>query len=486
MKNKKRIFIIFVILTSLNNNVKAITTESLTSNIQPTTKSIKTEPKESTLEKKEEPKITDQDITEGPIQIFSKPENKKLVKSLSPWISPNPKLRYNQVCYLGTHNCNSAYNLGYKPYAQQKWNIKEQLEHGIRCFLPDIWPTEMKTNKECKREEGETIDNYSKKATIRMCHGPCKINPILRPAKLLKGFVKLKKIKKMTTPLFSDMLKTIKEFIEKDENKKEIITLILENYADRDLVDHVLEEIPELTNLIFKEDDWDFKENKGNWPTIEWMLEKNKRLVIFNDNCRIERDGTIPPTKYTLPIWKYVTENEFGKINDLARTERGQSYDRRNYHQKDKTKSFSRKLLFLNYFITFPIPLEHKTKLIKFLKTFKNNTQYSKLNTTGIESLINYVYLNGLDKRADKESKSDVEPGKLPNFIALDFVNKGNAMAIINLINQKQEESLKEQTKTEETQKPLKQIKSSDLPQQKESTMSKIVNKVKSIFLPGY
>ncbi|MFH1644556.1 MAG: hypothetical protein ABIA74_05270 [bacterium] len=495
MKLIKLFFLLFLISVFLKNHAQFTRQPSEMEEFEEISpqelndlQNVATKTEEETIIEESGPEPEIQKVPSGPIQIFSKPENKKLAKKLSKWIPPDPRLRFDEICYLATHNCNSSYAYGYIPYAQQKLPIKEQLDIGVRCLLPDIWPTELQTNSECKRKENEPIDEYAKRATIRMCHGPCKINPYLRPKNTLKNLAKLKKIKKMVTPLFSEMLETVKNFLVSNPN--EILTIFLENYADRDLVDYILKQIPGLTDLIFKPGDWIFKENNYYWPTIRWMIESNKRLVIFNDRSFDKETGENEQTKYTFPTWQYVIENMYGTTDKKARQERGESYDK-------KRPGWPRKLLLLNYFIKFPIPFDNKKHLIKFLKEFKDNTQYTKLNTIGIESLTNYIYMNGLDKRPEKPDKSSdtTQPGKYPNFIALDFVNKGNAIAIVNRINELQAQELIEteeqkisESKPSKFVKPQEPIKPEELePKEKrKNIITQVINKIKSVLLPGY
>ena len=342
--------------------------------------------------------------------------------ALDKWVTPNPELRYDQVCSLGTHNCNSSRNMGYGRYAQQKWSIKQQLANGVRCLLPDIWPTGKTTNKACERKDGESDEAYFGRATIRMCHGPCRINPLLMPKKIIKkGLLSFKKVKPLIQ--FSQLLETVRYFLNKKGNEKEIVTLCLENYAERGLVDHVIKNVENMENLIFKP-----RSYEGKWPTLKKLQENGTRLIIFNDMCGGEN---VDDSKYTFHTWRHVRENEFGKTDvEEARKERGQSW----VSHGGQWHLTQRSLLLLNLFPAFPIPLEKlkKAKLIKALKQFKDNTQYKKLNTIKIKELIDKV------SYPDPSAEKNVIENKVPNFIALDFVNRGNAMKWVNQINRQQ------------------------------------------------
>ena len=56
---------------------------------------------------------------------------------LSQWRSADPELRYDEVCFLVSHNSYAATDHGYF-YAQQQWGIKKQLEAGVRGLMLDI------------------------------------------------------------------------------------------------------------------------------------------------------------------------------------------------------------------------------------------------------------------------------------------------------------------------------------------------------------
>lgn len=425
--------------------------------------------------------------TSGPITIFSNPNSDVSRYILDKWIPPDPRLNYDQVCFYGAHNSNSAYHSGYDPYAQQKWNIKEQLENGVRYLLPDLWTTEIKTNKECERQENETIEEYSKRATIRMCHEKCSINPLFRPKEFVKGILKLRGPKKQVLPPFEDALKIISEFLNKEENKDEVVTLYLENYTDTELLDYIIGEVPEFAQLVLTPNNKEkAKFKKEDWPTIGWMQKENKRIVIFNDFSEdLEKKEK---SKYTFPVWQYVIENLYGTI-DLrkAQEERYQSFGEWLDNEK-----IPKKLLMLNYFIEFPLPI-HKSELKKFFKEFKERAESVQDNTIRIESLINLVYNEGLilpqsknnemteytEKYPSETTKdgyfSNITKGRFPNFIALDFVDKGNTMAIVNYINKLQAHKNLGSKKPTIAEKPEEQT---NLEKEKRIIIEDVINEI--------
>ena len=79
------------------------------------------------------------------------------------FIKPSQDRRYDQVCYLKTHNAYSCERYGYV-YANQYYTIEEQLERGVRGF-------EFDTYKHCTKKNAG-----SHKCTVSLCHGVCDVS----------------------------------------------------------------------------------------------------------------------------------------------------------------------------------------------------------------------------------------------------------------------------------------------------------------------
>ncbi len=189
--------------------------------------------------------------------------------ALSPWRLPDPQLKYNQVTFLTTHNSYAAKKHGFF-YAQQYWTMQEQLENGVRGLMLDTYYNKTKTD-------------------IVLCHGGLGWNAFLRGGK---------------TPMsLQESLATIKEFLE--QNKQEIITIFLENYVDnKALLDNAFK-ASGIEPFILSPAHWDPRQKRG-WPTIAWMQQTNKRVVIFN---------SLDKTDLTFNEWEHVVENQFGILS---------------------------------------------------------------------------------------------------------------------------------------------------------------------------
>lgn len=278
------------------------------------------------------------------------------------WQIPDSSLRYDQVVFLTSHNSYAAKNHGYL-YAQQKWTIKEQLRNGVRGLMLDTY-------------RSRSICNGDR---IVLCHGGPLINRIITGSRKPMKFV--------------DSLIDIKDFME--ENPYEIITIFLENYVkDENLIDQDFEEAG-LSSMILKPDDWD-PDLIGSWPTLQWMQDNNKRLVIFNSLGR---------SRYAYNEWEQVIENQYGTLDlNKASVQRKESIL---YNHKD------RNLLLINYIPTFKLNL---------------GGAYKNINSKKLRKLLAICYSRGLDK--DGYAKC-----KLPNFINVDFVDEGKCLDYVNSLN---------------------------------------------------
>jgi hypothetical protein len=285
--------------------------------------------------------------------IVGKPLRKKkgffLGKSdpLEAWQKPYPRLRLDQVAYLGAHNAHANVEEGFV-YAQQLWSLENQLKRGVRHFLLDIW-----------------LD----KGQLLLCHNKCTISKLLKLGRKHKDL--------------RSALVLMKNWL--DKHPDEIITLELENYTTGDQTYEVIKSVPGLEPYILKHSDYEPLSYKGKWPTIQNLVNRNKRLIIFDT-----RDNE----NYAFDTNLYMIRNMYGTLNvDKAARLR-------------EVKRPNRGLYQLNYFgtITSPSPRYNRPEKLKELL-----------------------------KRV--QEKGVVPSGKNPNFIALDFVDRGNAMKWVNELN---------------------------------------------------
>ena len=259
--------------------------------------------------------------------------------------------KYNEVAYLTTHNAYSSFEDGfYLP--NQNMNITSQLNQGVRAFMLDI---------------------YSEDDVLVLYHG----------------------VAELGSSFFEDVLNEFRIFI--DENPNEVITLILEDYSS----------VNELSDALFTsgiiEDLYEYDEVYG-WPTLQEMIDLDKRIVLFSDN-----EVQSPPSWFHF-LWDHAVETHFSNesIDDFSC----------NLNRGDAQNS----LFILNHFIT------------NFLLVLGNlelyNEQVEEVNSNPY--FINRVY--------DCASEKD----KFPNFITVDFYDVGNCMEVVNILNELPQYNIKE------------------------------------------
>lgn len=288
------------------------------------------------------------------------------IEKLEAWKAPDGRLRFDEVAYLGAHNAHVNQQEGFR-YSQQLWSLENQLKHGVRHFLIDIWIGEAGPNK----------------GKLLLCHGECEK---ASRAQRLGG---------KNHVLLRAYLEKIKRFL--DTHPKEIISLELENYASAKETANAIDSVPGLRNYILTLKDYDPEKHDNKWPTLNWMISNNKRLVIF-DLGGVE----IEPYGYGYKTDRHMIRNMYG-THDLNKA----------CELRGSTRRSSR-LYQLNYFgtVASPLPIHNTpTQLKKVLKRC--------------------------------QEKGVVSKGKAPNFIALDNVHLGNAMKWVNELNAKAAKRLK-------------------------------------------
>lgn len=279
---------------------------------------------------------------------------------LDKWVLPDPKLRLDQVAFLASHNSHANLPEGFI-YHQQAWGFDTQLEKGVRQFLIDVW--ESKAGKS--------------KGQVLLCHGECETDSI----KTRAGSPHLP---------FKVYLEKIKRFL--DANPREIVSFELERKVSTSKVLDAIKSVPGLLKYVLTRDDYDPLKNGGNWPTLQWLIEKGKRLIIFDPGY----------ASYGFKTDDYMIRNMYG-THDIDKA----------CKLRDNPNPNS-KLYQLNYFGTIASPLPiHNTPTV----------------------------LQKVLKRC--QEKGIVPKGKTPNFVALDFVDRGNAMQWINELNRNASKKLR-------------------------------------------
>ncbi len=176
----------------------------------------------------------------------------------------------------------------------------------------------------------------------------------------------------------SNFLNTIKTFL--DNNPNEIVTIILECYTSANAIENEMNRSG-LSGYLYTHP------ALTSWPTLQTMINNNKRLVIFSD-----RNDASPSQGWYHYVWDEAFENPYSAANSgefSCQVNRGNG---------------SNDLFILNNFIT---PA--------------NATDAQTVNT-------NPYFLN-------RVQQCQQERGKFPNFITVDFFELGDALAVVNQLN---------------------------------------------------
>ena len=239
--------------------------------------------------------------------------------------------RYNEVAYLTTHNAFNSKQDSFL-FPNQKSNIAEQLNNGVRGLMIDVYD-----------DNGSTVVYHAYKF--------------------------------LGSQPLSVYLNDIKYFLENNPN--EIITIILESYTSSNAIEYEISKVGLLDYLHIQD-------VNSLWPTIQSMINSNKRLVIFSD----KNDASEKQSWYHY-LWDFAVENKYGEIN--CEFNRG---------------SPENSLFIFNHFIT---------------SLTGNKDNANKVNS--FKYLMNHI-TNCKDLK-----------NKFPNFITVDFYEIGESIDVVSKLN---------------------------------------------------
>lgn len=254
----------------------------------------------------------------------------------------NPDLcgrRYDQVSYLTTHNAFNAEEDGFN-FPNHTYGLTRQLNDGVRGLM---------------------IDVYDEAGVATVYHS----------------------IAVLGTATLESNLTEIKDFL--DANPNEVVTIIFECYADFELIETAFIN----TEVL----DYTWEQPLGElWPTLQQMIDENKRLVVLSD-----RNDAAPGEDWYHYVWNFAVETPFS-----------------NSSNSDFTCEFNRgdennDLFILNHFATDPNVGVGRTDLSELANEF--------------------------DFFVERAFQCWNETGKFPNFPTVDFYELGQTLAVVDSLN---------------------------------------------------
>jgi hypothetical protein len=302
---------------------------------------------------------------------------------ITPWtVKPTLNTKLNEFMWVCTHNAFSSTAHGYGLYRQQDTSMLNQLKAGVRALMLDV---------------------YVGKGEVRLTHNQPKFDKVLRPGTFTEGMKLWEELKRLKEGFF-------------DKDHQAVVFLILQDVVpDANVLDRAFEKSG-MAARILKPSEWDPVANQG-WPTIRWMKQNNKQLILFSDK---------KSTQYIYPGYKNVVENNVGYFDpEITARERGASKE---YADQE------RYLFLFNY---FQDPLRKFPEATKSVENFMNavntaikgikDTDFNKVNNIQLKSALNYLVTRG----------PVVFRNRYPNFVAVDFAAKGGVFKVVDEFNKK-------------------------------------------------
>lgn len=248
-----------------------------------------------------------------PDDPFWREDAQEANNNINHFIEPSNTLNYSEYHYIGSHNAH-VYHRFFQVVRQQDQTILGQLSYGIRGFMIDAYDF-----------------NLSKPAALR---GPKGAKVCLSHGE--PGFIAFTQKGHNSYQSLQYELRRIIEFMK--YSPQAIVTICIEDYANLEQIVAEIKAVIFAANYdpILKPTDWPNAQNQAlqKWPTLGWMRENNKRLIIFT-----QKGGT---SSMTWKQYHYCIENQYSTVNreELCR-ERDES---------QKYASLPRKNVIFNHF----------------------------------------------------------------------------------------------------------------------------------------
>ncbi|MEA2101070.1 MAG: CocE/NonD family hydrolase [Thermodesulfobacteriota bacterium] len=253
-------------------------------------------------------------------------------------------LPYNDVSYATAHNAfNHADGLWLAP--NQNHSIARQLTDGVRAFMIDVHPYDGPIQ--------------ALKGIPYVCHESCWFGG--------QSLVKT--------------LETLRVYL--DHAPNEVLSIIFECYVDRAGIREAFEESG-LMHYCYAH------RRSQPWPTLEEMIEMDKRIVVFTDRDGGGRDSE----DWYMDVWAFAWETHYHAESPS------------DFSCEINRGSYDNDLFILNHFLTAPL---------------------------GAQFLAEQVNYNPF--LVDRAQECQQEHSQVPNFVTVDFYATGDLIQAVNILN---------------------------------------------------
>lgn len=361
------------------------------------------------------------------------------------WVIPDKRLRFDQVCYLCSHNAYANKEEGFKSH-QQETSIKKQMnDHGVRSLMLDTWWFQ---------------------GDVYLCHEDCGGKGVFKKTGSVpkvdsaKSFFKSlgnldDTIKASTKSLkaqfgddlgykkFNKCLNEVCDFL--DQNPQEVISIILQNETSSEKVWNVIKKNKRARAYLLTPNDWNPYEQHegiplGGWPTLEELQKRNKRLIIFDSKPEGEALGMYYQWFYTFENWyntnsrpKICQQRDESKLDNAKKVADGliNKYtkvvnDAKKIATKDEKNAELQKerIALFDGLVTRFTSIKNNLgqRQLTVINNFKPGQAGKDANT--------YKALTKLFNDCGGSF-----PKNYPNFLALDDIEDGNPIEYVNMVN---------------------------------------------------
>lgn len=295
---------------------------------------------------------------------------------------------YDEVAYPATHNSMAAASEGWF-FPEQPDGIVDQLDHGVRVLLIDSW-----YGRETGR--GDIIANTDEGraaaiAEARQSFGDAAVASALRLRNAIgltprgpKGEYLCHGLCELGSTPWLDSLREVRAWL--DAHPREVVTLFVQDEVRPDDTARLIEEAGLLPSVYTPLDD-------GEWPTLGAMIDSGKRLVVLMEN---DDGGSTYPWLMPGFAWSQDTPFLFRSPAELTApsscaANRGNS---------------SATLFLLNHWVT-----------------------------DKSAEVTNAERVNARDVLLTRARQCEAERGHLPNFVAVDFYDRGDLFGVVDELN---------------------------------------------------